>query len=47
MTSRRPAVWFERPALAELAAEVAATCFVIGAGHADDPNAGLEAAQAP
>jgi phosphoglycerate dehydrogenase-like enzyme len=42
----RPCLWFERPILPELAAEVAAVCTVLGPGTDADRFAGIETAVA-
>jgi D-3-phosphoglycerate dehydrogenase / 2-oxoglutarate reductase len=39
-----PPIWFERPILEEFAAEVAASCTVLGPATADDPYVGLATA---
>jgi phosphoglycerate dehydrogenase-like enzyme len=39
-----PCIWFERPVLPELAAEVTAVCTMLGPGSGDDRYAGLETA---
>lgn len=41
-----PPIWFERPILPEFAAEVAASCSVLGPATAEDPYAGLATAVA-
>jgi phosphoglycerate dehydrogenase-like enzyme len=45
MTSGLPRVWFERPVLAELAAEVASRVTMLGPATEDDPFAGLATAE--
>ncbi len=46
MTATTPPVWFERPVLAEVAANVAGRCTILGPATADDPFAGVGAAAA-
>jgi phosphoglycerate dehydrogenase-like enzyme len=43
-TAALPCIWFERPILPELAAEVAAVCTMLGPGSDDDRFAGVETA---
>jgi D-3-phosphoglycerate dehydrogenase / 2-oxoglutarate reductase len=46
MPSSLSPIWFERPIIAEFAAEVAASCTVLGPATADDPYAGVATAVA-
>jgi phosphoglycerate dehydrogenase-like enzyme len=46
MTGPLPPVWFERPVLADHAADVAAACTILGPATDDDPYAGADTAVA-